>query len=1250
MKILRILMNRIGNLWQSRAKRRKVVTVLACIVVFTTVYALIMPAITLTQKAASEMAGINIEETAIVGEITAETEQNADYRVAINVDAKAGIPAGTTAEVREILPDSKDYDYKILYEKAQEAVTAARGKNFDIRQIHLYTLNLLNEGEEIQPEAPVKVRFSYNKGINLFERDLLTAISLPVNEEGTPKNEKGTLVAPEIIMPESEDNGADAESATFKMSEISMIAVAELEDVSAGTLYADGEDYSITIQYGKDAGIPMGSVLSVSEIGQDTEEYQEYYAKAAETVSAGSLDFARFFDVTISYDGEKLEPEAPVSVQISYDAPLEVSEEQEVQAIHFAESNGVETPELLSISDKSSEMQGSMERVTDITFRQESFSVIGSIVAASSSNYYWPSPDNSNLVMVVTPDNTNYYAVKHDGALTAVTYSNGNVIFSEADGFTSVSDLSDYYWNIVNSSYNKRKFISDGSGHYLMPYYSYTSGNLTGNTQRYSLYRDSHGHVYYRISSQGYYYYYYLKINSTNTTIDGGEYSNSANNSVSHDACAVYFADNFSVGQEESVWPSNGSNQYMVVTADNTAYYAVKKDGSLIPITIEDRSGVPTVVFDSSSSVTTNDLNNFKWNLTQGSDSNKRQIASSNTLSNGNTAYISPTSEGGIVQTSGTYLSRDEIGHIYIMDVSGNTPYHYLGINSTTAIMGNTEGTSSSGTLSLNACGVAFYGAADINESGSGGGGTSGGSSDPLGQPVASKTLTDNNDGTYDLALSVTGKTESLEEESKVDVYIIFDTSGSMITNYVTYTENGVEQEKLRLDVAKSAIQSTAHALFSQNGQNGLADDAIRITLIPFNNNATIKAVTTSEQTITEQLNSITYYENLSDRLGIHHMKLLRKLMDRIQEGWQRKATRRKAITVLACFVVFTTVYALIMPAITLTQKAASAMGGIGLEESAFAGELTAETEENAAFKAFVKVGEGAIPEGTTVEVREILPDSKDYDYKLWYEKAQEAVTEDRGNNFDIRQIHLYTINLLNEGVKVEPEAPLEISFNYEKGLSIFDRSLLTAISLPVNEEGKPKDEKGKLVAPEKIMPDAEDKGTDAESITTPVTIVYTDGTYKILFASDSNVTEDTLPDYQWNLTPDDSDSKKRTIASSDGTQYIWPEDAVGRTSTNMGSLSLDDQGHLYTTTSNGTQFHYLGMTSGADNAKTLKGDATGTGSNTEVSTSACAVSFYDVALTDVSFESSIVEEVSDNWPSVTYSVGIRRPVLRSKN
>lgn len=404
----------------------------------------------------------------------------------------------------------------------------------------------------------------------------------------------------------------------------------------------------------KDAGIPMGSVLSVSEIGQDTEEYQEYYAKAAETVSAGSLDFARFFDVTISYDGEKLEPEAPVSVQISYDAPLEVSEEQEVQAIHFAESNGVETPELLSISDKSSEMQGSMERVTDITFRQESFSVIGSIVAASSSNYYWPSPDNSNLVMVVTPDNTNYYAVKHDGALTAVTYSNGNVIFSEADGFTSVSDLSDYYWNIVNSSYNKRKFISDGSGHYLMPYYSYTSGNLTGNTQdtlpdyqwnltpddsdskkrtiassdgtQYiwpedavgrtstnmgSLSLDDQGHLYTTTSNGTQFHYLGMTSGADNAkTLKGDATGTGSNTEVSTSACAVSFYDvaltdvSFESSIVEEVsdnWPSvtYSVGNVMVVKGSGDQYYAVKTDGTLTPVTVEtDSSGNKTVVFD----------------------------------------------------------------------------------------------------------------------------------------------------------------------------------------------------------------------------------------------------------------------------------------------------------------------------------------------------------------------------------------------------------------------------------------------------------------------------------------------------------------------------------------------------------------------------------------------------------------------------------------------------------------------------
>ena len=846
MKILRILMNRIGNLWQSRAKRRKVVTVLACIVVFTTVYALIMPAITLTQKAAWEMAGINIEETAIVGEITAETEQNADYSVAINVDAKAGIPAGTTAKVREILPDSKDYDYKILYEKAQEAVTAARGKNFDIRQIHLYTLNLLNEGEEIRPEAPVKVRFSYNKGINLFERDLLTAISLPVNEDGMPKNEKGTLVAPEKIMPESEDNGADAESATFKMSEISLIAIAELKDISAGTLSAGGEDYSITIQYGKNAGIPMGSVLSVSEIGRDTEEYRGYYAKAADTISADSLDFARFFDVTISYDGEKLEPEAPVSVQISYDDPLEVSEEQEVQAIHFAESNGVETPELLSINDKSSEAEGNKEKITDITFQQGSFSVVGTIVSPVSSG--WPNVDSTTpQVMIIKGNDNNYYAVQHNGALTEVVYENNKVTFPSS--IQAIGDLSDYYWYLEKSGHTRRIGYN---GTYIYP------RNNNGLTTQYAdkayLLRDTFGHIYDTYTNY-YTYYYYLKTNSDNTAIQGGG-SSSSNSSV-------FFVSSFEV-QNESTWPEEDSTYYMVVTPDNNSYYAVNTDGSLVPVTIPEINGALKVKFGASTSVSEDDLNNFKWDLSDGTDTTTRRISSTYPLNDGNTAYISPANSSGRSTSAAVDLLRDNAGHIYTLDSNGS--YHYLSMVANNTIAGNENGGLSTDDVSPSACGVSFYKDAVIATNG---GGSSGENSEnnPLGEPTAAKTLTDNNDGTYDLALSVTGKTTSLKEGGKVNVYIIFDTSYSMFENTVRYTDSsGTQQERTRLDVSKEAIQTAASALIAQNAKPEIPDDSIQISLITFNNHAetviTTDPETTDPTVFNTTVGNITISEN----------------------------------------------------------------------------------------------------------------------------------------------------------------------------------------------------------------------------------------------------------------------------------------------------------------------------------------------------------------------------------------------------
>ena len=61
---------------------------------------------------------------------------------------------------------------------------------------------------------------------------------------------------------------------------------------------------------------------------------------------------------------------------------------------------------------------------------------------------------------------------------------------------------------------------------------------------------------------------------------------------------------------------------------------------------------------------------------------------------------------------------------------------------------------------------------------------------EPTTPPVAEKNLKDNGDGTYDISLSVTGKSESSSESSKADVVVVMDVSGSMKEGTSSYVEN----------------------------------------------------------------------------------------------------------------------------------------------------------------------------------------------------------------------------------------------------------------------------------------------------------------------------------------------------------------------------------------------------------------------------------------------------------------------------
>ena len=149
--------------------------------------------------------------------------------------------------------------------------------------------------------------------------------------------------------------------------------------ITETVITASGETWEITVTYGPAARIPDGAKLQVREILPEDPEYAEYYRKAMREIglmvapdegtpaaedTAGpeagpdgtdqeepfegmeGVDYSRFFDIEILADGEKVEPQAEVTVDIRLlDAPDTV--ETTPKVVHF----GAEGPELMNITE-----------------------------------------------------------------------------------------------------------------------------------------------------------------------------------------------------------------------------------------------------------------------------------------------------------------------------------------------------------------------------------------------------------------------------------------------------------------------------------------------------------------------------------------------------------------------------------------------------------------------------------------------------------------------------------------------------------------------------------------------------------------------------------------------------------------------------------------------------------------------------------------------------------------------------------
>ena len=203
----------------------------------------------------------------------------------------------------------------------------------------------------------------------------------------------------------------------------------EPEDGITELSYSGG-DYTVSVVYGPEAGLPQGVTLLAEEILPDTEEYREYYTQSVEALDPASwsqpqtLVFARFFDVWFELDGEVYEPEAPVSVTITYDDGVEIGRTEECQAIHFA----VDGPEILEV-----DTEDSRDGATSFTHTQDGFSVMGTLMTTTAYSLENPADAGPDKLPV------DYY-VYIDGEWTCVgTTKTGWYAPADASGWENTN-------------------------------------------------------------------------------------------------------------------------------------------------------------------------------------------------------------------------------------------------------------------------------------------------------------------------------------------------------------------------------------------------------------------------------------------------------------------------------------------------------------------------------------------------------------------------------------------------------------------------------------------------------------------------------------------------------------------------------------------------------------------------------------------------------------------------------------------
>ena len=232
---------------------------------------------------------------------------------------------------------------------------------------------------------------------------------------------------------------------TMKNGEVFTIHVTDAQ-IKKTVIDAKGDTWEITVTYGEDAQIPDGAELEVREIESGTGTFEQLLRDSTAELdnTDGIITFARFFDIQILNDQEKVEPATPVAVTIRYVDPINMNENSKLSVIHFSEQMAGIIPEVIK-DINIHQYRGA------ISYNQDSFSVTGTVVQAPVASH--------NYAMVIHHTDGNYYVVENDGTLTHIQET--DIEFNGDGTVKSVKMINPICWTYQDIGYGNYNIWHD---------------------------------------------------------------------------------------------------------------------------------------------------------------------------------------------------------------------------------------------------------------------------------------------------------------------------------------------------------------------------------------------------------------------------------------------------------------------------------------------------------------------------------------------------------------------------------------------------------------------------------------------------------------------------------------------------------------------------------------------------------------------------------------------------------------------